>query len=123
MELEDDLRKLHWAAPGPDLRARVLRDARVAGRLRLVPPWLAALERHWLYPGRIPAGGVLALWLVILSLHVTTPTSLLPRSVSRLSDDDMTRLEIQRAELLAALREDDFAPHQPRQPGVLPPRS
>jgi hypothetical protein len=123
MELEDDLRKLRWGAPPPELRGRVLRDARAAGRVRLVPPWFASLECHWLYPGRIPAAAVVALWLVILSLRVTTPVSLLPGPVSHLSDADMARIEIQRAELLAALREDDFAPRQPPQPGRLSPQS
>jgi hypothetical protein len=123
MEFEDDLRKLRWAVPPPDLRGRVLRDARAAGRMRLVPPWFASLERHWLYPGRIPAAAVVAVWIVILSLRVTTPVSFLPGPVSHLSDEDMARIEIQSAELLAALREDDFAPRQPPQPGLFPPRS
>lgn len=131
MELEDELRQMRLATAPASLRSRVLRDALEATRTRVVPPWFAVLERHWLYPGRGPVTALVVLWLVIASLRFTTPASLLPGTMSgiHLSDDDLARIEVQRAQLFAELRrcDDDASALPPReplqQPGVLPPRS
>jgi hypothetical protein len=121
MELEDDLRRLRWTGPPPDLRGRVLREARAPSRSRLVPPWFAALERHWLYPGRWAAGAVAAAWILILSLRVATPAYLLPdpKSLSRLTPEDMARYEVQRAQLMAELR-DLFNESAPAESDMVP---
>lgn len=125
MEFEDDLRKLRWTAPAPGLRGRILRDARHAARARFIPPWFAALERHWLYPGRAPAMALIVVWLLIASFRFTTPASLLPHSISslHLSDDDLARIEFQRAQLLAELRRDESEPPSLPPLNALPPRS
>jgi len=128
MELENDLRKLRWNAPPGDLRARILRDAHAGGsRTRIILPWLATIERHWLYPGRVPATALLVAWLVIVSFRFTTPESLLPVSgpMRRLTDEDLARIESQRAQLFAELRraEQDEHSASPTQLGLLSPRS
>jgi hypothetical protein len=125
MEFETDLQKLRWAAPPPGLRTRVLREAREGVRARSVAPWFAALERHWLYPGRVPAMALVLVWLVIVSFRFTTPASLLPGvgSYSHLSEDDLVRIEFQRAQLFAELRRDEADFSSPPSTNLLPPRS
>jgi len=125
MEFENDLRKLRWNAPPAGLRAHVLRDARAASRARLIPPWFATLERHWLYPGRAPVTALVVVWLVILSFRFTTPASLLPGSLTtvHLSEEDMARIEFQRAQLFAELRRDESESSSLPPSTVLPPRS
>jgi hypothetical protein len=125
MEFEHDLKKLRWAAPRPGLRTRILRDARTAAQTRVGPPWFTALERHWLYPGRVPVAAVVALWLLIASFCFTTPASLLPGSpfLSPLSEDDLVRIESERARLFAELcRNEADAPSLPPS-DHLPPQS
>jgi hypothetical protein len=126
MDFEDELRKLNWSLPQTTLRVRVLRDAHAARRSsRIIPPWFAAFERHWLYPGRIPTGTLVAAWLLILLLRVSTPASLLPHGgpIRPLSREDFARLRLERAQLFVELRREtddlDAAPSS----GVLPPRS
>ena len=126
MDLENDLQRLRWATAPAGLRSRVLRDARHLERTRIVPPWVAALERHWLYPGRVPATALVVLWLAILSFRFTTPASFLPGPVSsaHLSEDDLARIELQRAQLFAELRRDETEPSPvPPPSNALPPRS
>jgi hypothetical protein len=130
MELENDLRNLRLSGAPIELRARVLRDARTAPRTSLLPPWLAALEQHWLYLGRAPAIVVVAAWLVIASLRFSTPASLLPEShvVSTLDEDQLAQLEYEDARSLAELEHDDLSPspipaRQQPFPVWLPPRS
>jgi hypothetical protein len=126
MELEPELRDLRWATAPPALRQRILRDARAARRPSLVPPWLAAVERHWLYPGRTPAVAIVVAWLLIASLRFTTPVSSPPFGgpIPHLTDEDMARIEMDRTRLLAELRrvEDEPANAAP-QPALLSPRS
>lgn len=126
MELEDDLRKLRLGGAPAALRARILREARTHPRSSLVPPWFAALERHWLYPGRVPVMALAAAWLVIASLRFATPATLLPGEshLVPLTNQDLARFEYQRGELLTTLRELEDEPLFPsRQPNLLPPRS
>jgi hypothetical protein len=126
MELEDDLKRLRFAEAPTALRRRILHAAEAAARPRsLVPPWIAAIERHWLYPGRKPALALALAWLLIASLRFSTPARLLPgggRAVP-LTQQDIARFEYQRGELLAALRElENEPPSPPNQPNPFPPR-
>jgi hypothetical protein len=130
MELEDDLRRLRWANPPPELRARILREARAPSRSRLIPPWFAALERHWLYPGRLAAGALATAWILIISLRAATPAYLLPnpKSLSHLSEEDMARYEVQHAQLMAELHDlidapESTDPNAAQRTNVLPTRS
>jgi hypothetical protein len=123
-EFEQQLRRQPFRSVPPEWRAEILHAARAAVRLRSSAVETASSSgwRAWLWPCPQAWAGLAAVWILLLNLWMTAPSSSAGTAQHSLSSDGRMSLAAQRREL-DRLLEISTEPLPGRKPTLPGPRS